>query len=308
MWSHIADWPEPVALVDGVAIAKKDLVADLQAAVEGGVLANDVDEVTGMRAAATALEARIDALIVQKAVASLPTKAALAGVVDAELAGEVKRAGGKDGWLKSIARRGQTEESRKRALVTQAGLDALAVHAGAVLMATDAELRERFEHQQKLLTLPAALRLREVSVPLPPTPTAAQVTAAEARLNVQVKAGKLTAPEGDWQTRRELGAERWQAAQALKPGQLSAVVRSPFGVHRMQVVEKRAEHVQTWAEAKPRLAAYVKRFRTFEAGHALLLKLRAQAKVQRMSPFDHPPGGLPLAGDVTMGAFEEDDD
>ncbi len=305
MWSRVRDWPDPVAVVQDTPIARKDLLADLQAEVDGGVLTNDVDEVTGLRAAATALEARIDAVIVHKAV---PTGAILAveRAAQSELVAEQTRAGGRDLWLKAIARRGQSEEGRKRSLLTQAGLDALV--AKDVPPATEADLRERYEHNQKLLTLPAAVRVREISVPTTDKPGSVLAGAAETKLSAQVLGDQLTTPTSGWLTRRELGPERWAAVANLKVGLLTPIVRTSFGVHRLQVIEHRAERKQSWAEAKVRLAAYVERFRTFEAGHKLLLKLRAAAKVQRFSPFDHPPGGLPLAGDVTVGAFEEDDD
>jgi parvulin-like peptidyl-prolyl isomerase len=123
-----------------------------------------------------------------------------------------------------------------------------------------------------------------------------------------VHTDKLDAPERGWQTQRELGSQRWAAVAMLQVGQLTPVVRSPFGVHRLQLLEKRAEHTATLDEAKPRLLAELQQLHLYQTSRALLLKLRAKAKVQRMAPFDHPPGGLPMAGDVTLDAFEEDDD
>lgn len=307
MWSHVADWPEPVAVVDGAAIARKDLVADLQAAVEGGVLANDVDEVMGLRAAATALEARIDALIVQKALGKDAAKAQ-AGV-DAELAREIAQAGGRDNWLKMLLKRGITAESHLRTLTTEAQLHVL-VEQRTPFSVTDAELRERYEHEQKSLTIPAAVRVLEVAESLSPTPTptVAQVAQAQARVAALAKAGKWSRPESGWQTRRELGPERWTAVEALKVGETTPLLRTPFGVHQLKVVAKRAARQLTFAESKQKLAAYVQRMKWVRLDAILLAKLRSEAKVQRFSPFDHPPGGLPLAGAVTMAEFEEEDD
>jgi hypothetical protein len=300
-----AAWPDPVAKVGGEAIPRHEIVGDLQAAVRGGILAETADDLTLLRAAATALEARIDAAVVAKAV---PSDAAerVTRATTAALAAEMARAGGRDGWLLSTARRGENEAMRLRALSQEAGLDALA--AGQLPPVSDAELHERFEHQTHMLLSPASVRVREVAEPLPPMPTTAQVTAAEAALARQVHTDKLDAPERGWQTRRELGPERWTAVQTLQVGQLSAVVRSPFGLHRLQVIEKRPERPATFAEAKPRLLAYVARMHRVQADAVRLAALRREAHIERFAPFDHPPGGLPLTGSVTVSAFEEDDD
>ncbi len=305
MWSHVADWPDPVAIVDGTAIARKDLVADLQAAVAGGVLANDVDEVTGMRAAATALDARIDALIVQKAIGAEAAKAQTGAAAAA--AREVAQAGGRDNWLHALLKRGLSEESHLRTLTTEAQLHVL-VERQTPFTVTDAELRERYESEARSLTLPAAVQVLEVAEALPTTPTAAQVTDAQAHVTARVKTGKWPTKAPVWQTHRELGPQRWAAVEALKVEGTTPLVRTPFGVHQLKLVARRDAHKATFAEAKQQLAAYVQRMKWVRLDAILLAKLRSEAKVQRFSPFDHPPGGLPLAGAVTMAEFEEEDD
>ncbi len=305
MWSHVADWPDPVAVVDGTPVAKKDLVAELQAGVEGGVLANDVDEVTGLRAAATALEARIDALIVQKAVATDAGKADAA--VQVELARELATTGGREKWLKALKRRGVTEETHMRTLRTQAQLHVL-VEKETPFKVTDAELRERYESQRAMLAVPAAVQTAEFSEALPVGATAAQIAQAQARLDAQVSAGKWPKVDSSWQTARALGPERWAALQGLKVGAVTPQVRTAFGLHRLKLLAQRASRQPTFAEAKPQLAAYVQRMKWVPLDAIALAKLRAAAKVQRFSPFDHPPGGLPLSGAVTMAAFEEEED
>ncbi len=305
LWSHVHDWPDPVAVVDGTPIARKDLVADLQVAVEGGVLDAEVGEVMGLRAAATALEARIDALIVQQAIGKDAAQAQ-AGV-DTALAREIGQAGSRENWLKILLKRGMTAESHLRTLTTEAQLHVL-VERETPFAVTDAELRERYESEEKSLTVPAAVRVLEVAEALPVTPTDAQVAQAQARVAAAVKAGKWSTPERGWQTQRELGKERWAAVQTLQVGGLTPPVRTGFGVHQLKLVAQRTAHKPTFAEAKQQLAAYVQRMKWVRLDAILLAKLRGAAKVQRFSPFDHPPGGLPLAGAVTMAEFEEEDD
>lgn len=222
LWSRVDTWPEVLATVDGTPVIKKDLVKDLQQQMETGVLANDVDHITGLRAAATALEARVDALIVARAVTPAD-KAAVAKELARLQKFDVDHAGGREPWLVSLKRRGLTEAARGRTLEMRAGLNVL-TEKSAKIVVTDAELRERYD-----------------------------------------------------------------------------------GLHKMM----RPSHPQakeSFGQAKPSLLASVRQMRLWEQGQRLLIKLRGTAKVERVSPFDRPPGGLPMAGDVTMAEFEEDDD
>ena len=286
VWVHIGDWPDPLAVVDGVAIARKDVVADLQAAVEDGTLADDIDEMTGLRAAATALEARVDSELVRNALQP-PEQAKIAAKVTAETRREQARAGGSGPWLEGLKRQGQTEISHARWLEQQAGLELLVARLAPVTV-TEAELLERFAAQKGALSRPAAWRVRE------------QVVADGGK--------ELPAAEQAWRTDVELGDERLAALKSLKPKTWSAPFQTRDGKRRIQWLEKRPAKVPTFAEAKARMLAYVTFLRTWDAGHAILLRLRNHAKVQRMSPFDKPPGGLPVATDVTPAAFEEEDD
>lgn len=304
LWFALKQWPETLATVDGTPILKRDVVADLQTQQENGLLTLEEDPQTGLRAAATALDARVDALVVAHALAPADQAKVQADAQEL-LRREQVGAGGKAAWLESLKKRGLDEARRLRALEVQAGLHLLTERTHPVQV-TEAELRERYAHNQKMLTLPAAMKVQEVALALGPTPTALQLQAGEQALQKPEKMTELR--DLDWQNLRQLGPERWQALQHVKAGMWTPVVRTRFGLHRLKWTAQRAEHVQTWAEAKPRLLAYVLKFRTWEAGHELLLKLRGDAHIERMPPFAEPPGGLPLAGQVTAAAFEEDDD
>ena len=215
-------WPEVVATVDGVPVQKAALLADLTTLTTLGVLPADANEITRLRTAATALDGRIDALIVAHAV--LPADQTAVTEEFARLRKfEQDHAGGEGAWLASLQRRGLTVDARERTLRVRAGLNVL-VQKTQKFVITEAELRERFAHRQ----------------------------------------------------------------QELRPD-------SP-------------EKSQTFAQARPALESYVRGFRLWEAGHTLLQRLRSTAQVVRVPPFDHPPGGLPLAGDRTTAVFEEDDD
>ena len=303
--TRTAAWPDPLAKVAGTAIAKNEVVGDLEAAVHGGTLAADADDVTLLRTAATALEARIDAAVVAAAIGQDAPKAQAA--FDTLLAREVAQAGGRERWQKVLASRGISEASHLRTLRTEAQLHVL-VEAQTPFTVTDDELQERYAEQAKALIAPAAVQVLEVAEALPVTPTGQQLAAAQARVSEAVKAEKWPTTAQRWQTPRELGPERWAAVAALQPGETTGLLRTPFGVHRLKLVARRAEHKLTFAEAKQQLAAYLQRLKWVRLDGILLAKLRADAKVQRFAPFDNPPGGLPLAGAVTMAEFEEEED
>jgi peptidyl-prolyl cis-trans isomerase C len=75
-----------------------------------------------------------------------------------------------------------------------------------------------------------------------------------------------------------------EAAFGMKPGELSAPVKSPFGWHVIQVEERRAAPVPGFEESRQQLRQQMLQ----EQVDAVVQRVRATAKVERL---DQPPAG-----------------
>lgn len=145
-----------VATVDGSAIDRAELAADVWALVDGGVLDLSAGSVAWQRAAATVLQAKIDAALIAGALGAQRT-ALVRHLAEQEITAEIQQHGTRAAWLASLRRRGETAASHLEALATRRGLDALVDRLGSARVA-DEEVRERLAHHQDWPVAPDAAR------------------------------------------------------------------------------------------------------------------------------------------------------
>jgi peptidyl-prolyl cis-trans isomerase D len=138
------------------------------------------------------------------------------------------------------------------------------------------EIAKKYEEEKATrYTQPAAVKVRAISIPLPPNASAEQEKAAREKIDAaaaEVKAGKdfaevARARSEDAATKAnggELGfVARGQSAfgrtledeaQKLKPGQVSEVFKDRSGFHLLKAEEERAAHQQTLDEVRKQVA------------------------------------------------------
>ena len=95
--------------------------------------------------------------------------------------------------------------------------------------------------------------------------------------------------------RGDMVPEFAEAAFAMKPGELSAPVKSPFGWHVIKVEERRAAPVPSFEESRQQLRQQMLQ----EQVDAVVQRVRAGAKVERL---DQPPAGGSLLDNASPPA------
>lgn len=198
------------------------------------------------------------------------------------------------GWDKQADVQAAIEQAR-RDIIARSYL--ASVNAPPADYPSDAEIQSAYERNRAAFTVPRALHVAQIYLAVAPDADAATVErtrkeaadlasrartgdfAALAKAHSQDNASAVNGGDlGFVPDTAMLPAVR-QAADALKPGQVSAPIRTSTGFHVVKLIETRAAAPSPLADVKARLRATLRAQRTQQNAQAYLAKLGGNAPI-----------------------------
>ncbi|SFH85173.1 peptidylprolyl isomerase [Paraburkholderia megapolitana] len=162
---------------------------------------------------------------------------------------------------------------------------------------SDDEIQAAYDQNHNAFATPRALRLAQIYIAVPANADAATLEKARKKaedLASQARSGDFAAlakansqDQGSAANGGDMGfvpetvllpAIR-QAADALKPGQISAPLRTPTGFHVVKLIDTRAAGLRPLADVKEQIRATLREQRTQQNAQAYLAKLSAAAPI-----------------------------
>lgn len=208
-----------------------------------------------------------------------------------------------DAFSRRITTEGYTEESYRehvrRLLSAQRYLDGVRMAAGEV---SDEELEQFYQDNKIRLTYPEEVRVRHVLLTWKPMGTADDRGAirrqmegilAEARGGAdfaelaRTRSEDSTAKNGGdtgFFHRGQMVPAFEDVAFSLKPGEISDMVETPFGVHILTLVDRREAELLPLDEVREKLRDYVSREKMKQAADDEVARLRGEAEIQILAP------------------------
>ena len=208
----------------------------------------------------------------------------------------------REAFLTRLATEGYTEagyrEHIRRLESARKYLDRVA----DAVQADDAKMHAFYVDNPDKFRMPEQVRARHILLRVAPDADDATVGAARQRLETlraRLDAGAdfatlaqeyseddTAAQGGDlgFFSRGQMFAPFEAAAFALEPGQVSQVVRSPFGLHLIRVEEHRPAQTVPEEQARAQIRAYLQASGAEDAVAAELRRLRANAKIEVLMP------------------------
>lgn len=194
-------------------------------------------------------------------------------------------------------------EHLRRMIQAKKYLDSIRAEAAEV---SDRQLEEFYRHNERRLTLPEQVRVRHILLswkPLGQPDDRAALRQQLEEIRNKALAGEdfasLASEYSDDSTRVNGGDVGYfhrgemvpafeQAAFALKPGEISDIVETPFGVHILKLEDRQAERLLPLDEVREQLREYISQEKMAEAVKQENERLRQQAKIEVLIPMERP--------------------
>lgn len=198
------------------------------------------------------------------------------------------------GWDKQADVQAAIEQAR-RDIIARSYL--ASVNAPPADYPSDAEIQSAYERNRAAFTMPRALHVAQIYLAVAPDADAATVErtrkaaadlasrartgdfAALAKAHSQDKASAVNGGDLGFVPDTVMLPAVRQAADALKPGQVSAPIRTSTGFHVVKLIEIRAAAPSPLADVKERLRAMLRAQRTQQNAQAYLAKLGGNASI-----------------------------
>lgn len=289
----------PIATIDGVDVSADEFNTEI-----GRVMASGMPPALVARYKDTLIEKIIDRVLVERAVEA--QKIVIAdGEVDAkleEMKVEFDRVSKETGQPVSVEalmqQLGITQVELRRSIAQSIAIERALAARGLKEPTTD-DARKFYDENSEAFATPEAMEARHILIRVEDGADEATIETARQRADEVFK--KATAKKADFKKlagelsegpTKEKGGElgfvpRGQtvpefedALFALKPGQVSKPVRTPFGWHVIQAVSKRDAGTIPFEEVEKRIVAQLKNDQTKTALDNFLNELRAKAKIE----------------------------
>lgn len=204
-------------------------------------------------------------------------------------------------WVAFLAKQGLTEEGFRNELRTQHTVQALLDQETALVPSTisDEDARAFYEANAPLFDSGERLRASHIllRVPMEATPQQKEIVRAKAvallarirkgedfaklaRENSEDKGSAGRGGQLDDFARGQMVTPFEQAAYALKPGEVSDVVESPFGFHIIKLIGRMPSERLQFEPTKPRIKEYVLKTRRQQHLDEFVSSLRAKARIE----------------------------
>jgi peptidyl-prolyl cis-trans isomerase C len=297
----------PVAKVNGVDIAAAEFYAELEKITARGA---DIPRERLLRIQQNILKRLIEKELVRQAVEKKGIQ-----VTDADLEGdyaEYKKRFQTEEQFQNYLKHGRvTEDSIKTRLREKAALEKLIESQGDMVI-SDADAQEFYTKNERFYLEKSGMRASHILVKVAENASQEQTDTAQTKIKAvqkmladgqefaevaKTQSEGPSAPKGGdlgFFGKGQMVKAFEDAAFAMKPGAVSDVVRTRFGLHIIKLEEKREERKKPFDEVKDQIVQSLKNKKFFQQRRDLLQGLQTDAKVEKFIE-EAPPVQRPAA-------------